>query len=43
MFERVKKDEARGSRVEFVDAYTFWLLLRLEAEHIGQAEFDVRL
>ena len=43
MFERVKQDADRGSRVEFVDAYSFWLLLRLEAEYIGKNEFDRRL
>ena len=43
MFDRVKADQDRGSRVEFVDAYTLWLLLRLEAKNIGENEFDLRL
>lgn len=43
LFANVKKDENRGSRVEFVDAYTLWLLLKLEAERVGKDEFDVRL
>ncbi len=40
--DRVHQD-ARGSRVEFVDYYTFWMLLRLEAERLGVNELDVRL
>ncbi len=43
LYDRVKSDEGRGSRVEFVDAYTFWLLLRLESKHTGQSEIDLRL
>ncbi|MDD3589768.1 MAG: GxGYxYP family putative glycoside hydrolase [Thermoguttaceae bacterium] len=43
LFEQVKQDEDRGGRVEFVDAYTFWLLIRLEAQNLGVDEFDIRL
>ncbi|MDO5307932.1 MAG: GxGYxYP family putative glycoside hydrolase [Planctomycetia bacterium] len=43
VMERVKADEARGARVEFVDMYTFWLLLKLEMAYIGEEEVDVRL
>lgn len=43
LFEEVKKDPERGGRVEFVDMYTFWLLLKLEAAAIGEDEFDHRL
>ncbi len=43
MFELVKKDETRGARVEFVDYYTFWLLLKQEAKRVGKDEFDKRL
>jgi len=43
LFENVKADADRGARVEFVDMYTFWLLLRLEMERLGVDETDVRL
>jgi len=43
LFETVKADADRGARVEFVDMYTFWLLLRLEMERLGVDETDVRL
>ncbi|MBQ9126199.1 MAG: hypothetical protein IJY15_00385, partial [Thermoguttaceae bacterium] len=43
LFENVKADAYRGARVEFVDMYTFWLLLRLEMERLGVDETDVRL
>ena len=43
MFELVKADDNRGKRVEFVDAYSFWLLIKLEAKALGVEEFDRRL
>ncbi len=43
LFELVQADEHRGKRVQFVDAYTFWTLIRLEAEALGVEEFDRRL
>lgn len=43
LVELVKSDPDRGSRVEFVDMYTFWLLLKLEAKFLGKDEFDCRL
>ncbi|MGI6400964.1 MAG: hypothetical protein ACOX0A_02445 [Thermoguttaceae bacterium] len=43
MFDQVKSDSERGARVEFVDMYTFWALLKLEAAHLGKDEFDLRL
>ncbi|MBQ9874308.1 MAG: hypothetical protein IJM30_07575 [Thermoguttaceae bacterium] len=43
MFEAVKRDADRGARVEFVDAYSFWLLLRLEVENVGKDDLTIRL
>ena len=43
LFDKVKSDPERGVRVEFVDLYTFWLLIQLEAQYLGKNEFDLRL
>ena len=43
LFDMVKSDPDRGARVEFVDMYTFWELLKLEAKFLGTDEFDLRL
>lgn len=43
LFENVKADADRGTRVEFVETRAFWLLLRLEMERLGVDETDVRL
>lgn len=39
----VKNNPDRGKRVEFVDAYSFWTLLRLEMERIDENETKIRL
>lgn len=43
MFELVKNDPIKGKRIVFVDAYSFWKLIELEAKRIGKDEFDLRL
>ena len=43
LFDMVKSDSERGARVEFVDLYTFWLLLECEAQFLQKNEFDLRL
>ena len=43
LVDMVKSDQERGTRVEFVDMYTFWELLKLEAKYLGKDEFDLRL
>lgn len=43
LFENVKADAERGTRVEFVETRAFWLLLRLEMERLGVDETNVRL
>ncbi len=43
LYEMVKADPDRGDRVEFVDAYTFWTLLKLEASAVGKEELEIRL
>ena len=43
LYEMGKADPDRGVRVEFVDAYTFWTLLKLEASAVGKEELEIRL
>lgn len=41
--ELVKNDPEKGKRIRFVDMYTFWLLIKLEAEYLNKSEFERRL
>ncbi len=43
MMEEVRKDPTSGSRVEFVDMYTFLLLLKQEISQLQSEEVDIRL
>ena len=43
LMEHVKRDPNSGSRVEFVDMYTFWLLLEQEISQLHAEEVDIRL
>ena len=41
--ENVKSDPNSGSRVEFVDMYSFWLLLKQELTQLQSEEVNIRL
>lgn len=43
LMEHVKRNPNSGSRVEFVDMYTFWLLLEQEISQLHAEEVDIRL
>ena len=43
LMENVKSDPNSGSRVEFVDMYSFWLLLKQELTQLQSEEVNIRL